>query len=526
VIDLNYTRAGLVSEIEAKDSSRSPLKDITDPRVRAAEVHVFLRGHTREDLFPLLKIALSERFAAVPRPVLIRDLLMPLKNALGNAYKHGNGRDSAKTIAVEIVLTPKGALIAVTDEGDGFDASLLIQRMHNKETYFLHYGAGFRSLHQAMSPVTWENGGRTLLLCFRPSISELDAPSRHVTGGRLIYGRVENRGEKSELRRLLDPAWMLRCLSEELPELQNGRAKLESCRSYLGRGLAGDDCGIRYVLRINYSRARRRQLHILTGRLHAGEATAAADFEAAAGLHKVSGWWGLTIPEPVTRLKAEQRLVLYKFDPWMNLWQYLTYRGSRKAFRHTAKRVGRALARLHLTRVALRSAEPAPVASRFRTMVEGAERALKRLSGGAAFVARFCNGVRRIQERSPVGQQRACAPIHGSLGWDCIHHGVDGRFYFYRFETCQMSDAVIDLGGFAADLLSFMLARDDITAYHVCCDALLTSYNSGAEQPLSQDQLPFYIALAIGERLRDMNPPTIAGADQLLVALDAAGRLA
>src|SRR5207249_1648714 len=47
----------------------------------------------------------------------ITGLLSPLKNALGNAYKHGNRRGRAKSISVEIVLTRKGALIAMTDEG-------------------------------------------------------------------------------------------------------------------------------------------------------------------------------------------------------------------------------------------------------------------------------------------------------------------------------------------------------------------------------------------------------------------------
>src|SRR5438132_7050119 len=101
MIDLSQTRAGLLAEINASDPAGDSVCDITDPRVVTNDVHVRLCGHAREDLFPLLKIALLERFATVPRLQLIRDLLMPLKHALGNASKHGNGRDPARTIAVE-----------------------------------------------------------------------------------------------------------------------------------------------------------------------------------------------------------------------------------------------------------------------------------------------------------------------------------------------------------------------------------------------------------------------------------------
>jgi hypothetical protein len=80
MIDLGSTRARLLAEIEATHAAGKPLSDVTDPRVATTDAHVRVCGHGRDDLFRLLKIALSERFASVPRPQLIRDLLMPLKN--------------------------------------------------------------------------------------------------------------------------------------------------------------------------------------------------------------------------------------------------------------------------------------------------------------------------------------------------------------------------------------------------------------------------------------------------------------
>jgi hypothetical protein len=104
MIDLSQTRAGFLAELEATELADKAPGDITDSHVANRDAHVGVHGNRRADLFLLLKNALSERFADVPRPQLIRDLLIPLRNALGNAYKHGNGRDRARKIRVEMVF--------------------------------------------------------------------------------------------------------------------------------------------------------------------------------------------------------------------------------------------------------------------------------------------------------------------------------------------------------------------------------------------------------------------------------------
>jgi hypothetical protein len=525
VIDLSRTRAELLAEIGAPQPSGGPVRDITDPEVVTANVRVRLRGRERDDLFPLLKVALSERFCEVPRSILIRDLFMPLRHAVGNADRHGNQSDPAREITVEVVLAPRGALLAVSDEGDGFDVRLAVERMQQEQTYFAHKGMGFRGLHGASSPVTWENGGRTLLLCFRPPSNGARARFREVEVPGAIPG--EARGDDPVLRRLVDRAWIQTCLSRELPALRNGHAKLESCQSYLSGGPGGDDCGIRYVLRIATTTPERPvETRTLTARLHAEEATATADFEAAAGLHGAQGWKDLRIPMPVARLEAERRLVLYEFDPWMNLWQYLRYRDSLKSLRHSAKRVGSALATLHRSRPLNRLPQPGPVEKRFQAMVSGAVSALEGLPGAAELVRRFRASIQRLQDLPLAPRPGPCTPAHGALGWDRIHCGVDGYFYFYRFETCQLSDPGIDLGGFAADLLRFTLSRGNPAGYRVCCEDLLAHYNAKAEHPMEQRDLPFYVALAIGERLGDAQVRAKADAEELLAALDATHALA
>src|SRR5213078_3827988 len=107
---------------------------------------------------------------------------------------------------------------------------------------------------------------------------------------------------------------------------------------------------------------------------------------------------------------------------------------------------------------------------------------LQTLPAGSDLVNRFRVCAQRILERSASRMKRTVAPIHGALGWDCIHYGVDGRFYLYRFERCRRSDPGLDLGGFAADLLCFTLASYNDEAYRVCRDELLKHYNAKAEQ--------------------------------------------
>ena len=104
MIDLTRNRAELLAEIGAAEP-------------------VTVTGPSEAHLFSQVKLLLLERFATEPRPVVLRDLLIPLRNAIGNAYKHGGGG-----VEAELALTGKGALVAVTDNGPGFDVSRTFAR--------------------------------------------------------------------------------------------------------------------------------------------------------------------------------------------------------------------------------------------------------------------------------------------------------------------------------------------------------------------------------------------------------------
>jgi hypothetical protein len=320
---------------------------------------------------------------------------------------------------------------------------------------------------------------------------------------------------------VLDAEWLRTCLSTELPEFATGPARLESCRVYATHGRAGDDCGNRYVLRLAAPDGQPPETRIFTARLHATEAAAAADFEFATRLRDSRATKRLAIPRPVVRLAGEPRLALYEFDPWINLWEYLVHRRSVKALRHAAERAGEALAGLHRSQIAFRGNETDLTEEGVKAMVARTTTALQALPRGSDLVSGFHGRVERLENAAPCRQPRVLAPIHGAFGWDRIHYGVDGRFYLYRFETCQRSDPGLDLGGFAADLLCFTLSNHDESAYRSCLDAFLNEYNSEAEHSISADDLRFYIPLALVERLRRTELPTTAGLDQLLAALDA-----
>jgi anti-sigma regulatory factor (Ser/Thr protein kinase) len=553
MIDLSRNRAELLAEIEAVESHGAPLSDLTDPRVATGDAQVRVLGHTKKDLFPLLKLALSERFAVVARPQLNGDLLIPLRNALGNAHRHGNAKNPDRAISVGIVPGRNGALVTVTDEGSGFDVAHTFRCFQQQKHYCVNHGTGFRNLHQAKSTVSYENGGRTVLLCFRPTMREqdhavarpsLEVETSHECGGSRREGAHPSLARSQRLptsdatrpKRLtdhapgsdagearpnvLDAEWLRAFLSAELPEFATGRAKLESCRVYATDGRAGDDCGNRYVLRLAGPDGQPPETRIFTARLHATEAAAEADFEFATRLHDSKVTKRLAIPRPVARLAGEPRLVLYEFDPWINLWEYLTHRRSVKALRHAAKRAGEALAGLHRSQIACRGSQTDLTEEGFEAMVARTTTALQTLPGGADLVSCFRDSAKQIENAAPSRHPRVLAPIHGAFGWDRIHYGVDGRFYLYRFETCRRSEPGLDLGGFAADLLCFALSNHDGSTYRSCLDAFLNEYNSGAEHSISAEDLRFYIPVSLAERLQRTELRTTASLDQLLAALD------
>jgi anti-sigma regulatory factor (Ser/Thr protein kinase) len=488
MIDITCTRAQLLSELEAHGPGA--VAPIPSKGPLPTDAHLVFRGHSVSETFSLLKAELSERFAGVPRPQLIRDLLAPLKNALGNAYKHGNRRDRAKSISVQIVMTRKGALIAITDEGSGFDVASTLRALREGQRAPSDRGAGFRNLDRAQSIVSYEDDGRTILLCFRPEVRSTD-PAQSP----------DHSDQDPALLRLLDPESMRRDLSRELPDFRNDQSNLRKCRPYSAQGLASDLCGIRYFLEIGRPGDRQPETRTLTGRIHWEAAAADADFEAATKLYDPLHSSQLTIPRPVARLEGEPQLVLYDFDPWMNLWEYLDDRGTPDVLRSCAERVGLALATLHQSHIPLPMTETRSLAECLRLRCARVNRNLLTL-GFDLDVARRARAIlRSIEERFAMLESRELAPTHSALGWDCIHYAVDRGFYLYRFENCRLSHPGLDLSGFLADLLLFSATQNDEETSRIGREAFLGRYEASTRQPTSAEALRTGIAVALLDRL-------------------------
>ncbi|MCI0588621.1 MAG: hypothetical protein L0323_17470 [Planctomycetes bacterium] len=160
MIDLAYSRERMLSDIEASEGIE-PGADLAGDRARAV-----LRRRAPEEILPELNAALSARFADVPPERLERDLLSPLKKAVGNAHKRGNLRDPEKRITVEVVLTAAGAFLEVCDEGNGFDVEGTLERFRTGGEYFAHSGSGFRKFTKARSVISFDRGGSRFRLRF------------------------------------------------------------------------------------------------------------------------------------------------------------------------------------------------------------------------------------------------------------------------------------------------------------------------------------------------------------------------
>jgi hypothetical protein len=84
-----------------------------------------------------------------------------IKKALGNAYKWGNKRDQEKLLIVTTLTTGIGAVIKISDQGNGFDVSRVV-----RDRLFTRKGSGLTRFRKTSSIISYADGGRTLLIRF------------------------------------------------------------------------------------------------------------------------------------------------------------------------------------------------------------------------------------------------------------------------------------------------------------------------------------------------------------------------
>ena len=131
-----------------------------------AVVRAVVKSRIREELLVRLNAALTARFRGVSPQMLEHHLLSPLKKAVGNAFKHGNGSHPDKEVTVEIIVTARGAFLEVSDQGDGFDVPATVARLMSGDKYYENAGSGFRRFAKTDTVISFANGGRTFRACF------------------------------------------------------------------------------------------------------------------------------------------------------------------------------------------------------------------------------------------------------------------------------------------------------------------------------------------------------------------------
>ncbi len=166
MIDLSYTKAQMLADVAAPPHLMTHCSDDVHSRefLSGREAGLRLKGHTPDEILPVINDLLSKRFAEEDEEWLFRGLLYPLKKAVGNAYKRGNLKDPSRRITLEIIATPKGAVVEVSDEGSGFDVAAILNKVQSGEKYFEHSGSGFKQFRKTKSVVSFANGGRTFCI--------------------------------------------------------------------------------------------------------------------------------------------------------------------------------------------------------------------------------------------------------------------------------------------------------------------------------------------------------------------------
>lgn len=463
------------------------IDDPSDPRLLSAErVHLIVRGNTQAALYARLERAFRKRFRNVPSDQLRRDLVYPLKKGLGNAYKRGNREDPTKHITVDAVLTGEGALVAVSDEGDGFDVEATYRRFREGEHYFTHGGGGLAGLEKSRSVVSYDRGGRTLLIRF------LCTPEP---------GGASTHAERAALGPAGDESFMRAALAR-LPRFR-GKREVLSCRVYLPtkRTIAGKE--IRYVVEYRRRRSDAPRKEVLSGRLLV-PAEAWLDFSVTKQLHEgaFKGMAAIRIPRPLGLIEGERCLVLCHLDSSTDLREYLKKVSSSRTALRVVRAVAEGLQTLHRSRIAVEIAEtPADGLARHRAVKDEIVHRLIGMSPERADqVERL---FRRIEERAArLSADYELVPSHCAFGWHSIVR--DKRhLYMYRFEATRRAHPGFDLGGFLADLLRFYVSRKkgDTDFFETARKAFLDTYFDDASRAWRAD-LPFFVACALLVRMR------------------------
>jgi hypothetical protein len=467
MLDLTRTRQRLLEEIGATPDARPTL---------------VVRGATPAELLPVLDESLARCFADVTRERRAQELLVPLKKAVGNAYKWGNRRDASRRITVAAVVTPAGAVVSVSDEGEGFDAQAILEGLRGGRRYFTHGGSGFDHFERSRSKISYGDGGRTLLLRFlRDAGVELSEETRERLGT------------------AADGEAMKRRFERELPPFRAGERRLEGCRAFLRETSAAAAPEIQYVLEQSDASSGEPSRWQLTGRL-LPQPAARTEFQT---LHALADPGSRPVgcavfPRPVALLDDPSMVVL-ELGPSQDLRSRVRKLAHAEEWKPLLVALARGLRAVHDGRQAPGATETVGEAIEAQHAAwDAIRRTLRRAGGGRD--ARAGVVFQRLSQRAEALAPAAPTPIHGAFGWDCVA-SIEGQLYVYGFERSRRSHPGFDLGGFLADLFRFHALREDAgDLSRAGRETFLDAYAGGGRRAWF-DELPFFEAAALIPRL-------------------------
>jgi hypothetical protein len=249
---------------------------------------------------------------------------------------------------------------------------------------------------------------------------------------------------------------------------------------------------------------------IYTLQVYSSVEVARADYTAAQVLYASITRRKIRVPRPVALLE-EPPLVVYDFAPSMNLWTYLADRGSPQAIKKMSLRLGNVLGKHHGAPLQVPEETWTDTLKRWARALERAHASLLPLDPKAAAKLQTLQET-LLRRAARARQENGMTPlpgdqvgsfdtvVHGSLGWDCIHYGVNGRFYLSRFQHCRKGHPALDLGGFLADLFVYCDSTGETGTYAIGEMALLEGYDEERSLPWTTE-LPLFIAGTLVERI-------------------------
>ncbi|MEM7118041.1 MAG: hypothetical protein AAF614_36760 [Chloroflexota bacterium] len=473
MIDLTYNKDQMLSDIGLSPERMAVLYQRGNGRSfhTTPEAYFHLTGQTRDDMLPSVEKAFRQRFHTIPPDHLFSDLLVLVKSGLGNAHKRGNLEDPNKTITLEAVATQEGAVVTISDEGDGFDVDSVFARFQRNERYFTNQGKGLQRFVQSRSLVSYSDNGRSLHIRF------LCDP---------VPGQPLTHQDRADFGEAANPAYMFNFFKEAWSPT------VKSCRIYSPHKVFGNQRRLLYALRTENGRC------LLSGDLLSGEGVrTAVQSTKQLEVDKIAAVTGIQILQPITYL-PNPPITFYPFNPQRSLDKiFKKHESLTEETLPLVHQLGAVFQHLHGSQITL----PAfvDVETHLETLLAIEEPIVETLEAASEYVPLAKAIFEQLQQQAAQLHDVRPVPSHGNFSWYTVL-AEKMQLYLHGLEHCHYSHPGFDIGAFLADLLRHF-GGWETEGYVKSERAFLSAYCGQAERPLWLNDLPFFINYALILRL-------------------------